>query len=64
MPQYEKVGTEVTTEELYDILQGKNMDENLRMAYMDSTGAFDRNRMITDLQELAKQPEGSMGRIQ
>lgn len=64
VPQYEKVGSEVTTEEMYDILQGKNMDENLRMNYLDSTGAFDRNRMITDLQNLAKQPAGSPGRIQ
>ncbi len=64
VPQYEKVGSEVTVEEMYDILQGKNMDENLRMNYLDSTGAFDRNRMIKDLQDLAKQPAGSPGRIQ
>lgn len=64
VPQYAKVGSEVTTEEMYDILQGKNMDENLRMNYLDSTGAFDRNRMIQDLQALAAQPAGSPGRIQ
>lgn len=63
-PQYEEVGSEVTTEEMYDILQGKNMDENLRMNYLDSTGAFDRNRMMRDLQELAAQPAGSPGRVQ
>jgi peptidyl-prolyl cis-trans isomerase D len=63
-PEYKKVGSEVSSEELYDMIQGKNMDENLRMAYMDSTGAFDRPRMINDLQELAKQPVGSPGRIQ
>lgn len=64
VPQYEKVGSKVTVEEEYDILQGKNMDENLRMNYMDSTGAFDRKRMITDLQNLAAQPVGSQGRLQ
>ncbi|HEX8061548.1 MAG TPA: peptidylprolyl isomerase [Cyclobacteriaceae bacterium] len=64
MPQYEKVGTSVTTEELADILWGKNMDEQLKMAYMDSTGAIDINRMKRDLQELAKQPEGTPGRAQ
>ncbi|HZY82419.1 MAG TPA: peptidylprolyl isomerase, partial [Cyclobacteriaceae bacterium] len=63
-PQYEKVGSTVTSEELYDIIQGKNLDEGLRMNYMDSTGAFDRNRIITDLQGLAKQPVGSQGRMQ
>jgi peptidyl-prolyl cis-trans isomerase D len=64
MPQYEKVGSEVTTEELADILWGKNMDEQLKMAYMDSTGAVDVNRMKGDLQELAKQPDGTPGRAQ
>ena len=64
MPQYDKVGSTVTVEEMYDILQGKNMDENLRMTYMDSTGAFDRNRMLTDLKSLADQPAGSPGRLQ
>ena len=63
-PEYSKVGSRVTTEEMYDILQGKNMDEGLRMAYMDSTGAFDRRRMISELQELAAQPAGSPGRMQ
>jgi peptidyl-prolyl cis-trans isomerase D len=63
-PEYEKVGTTVTTEELYDIIQGKNVDENLRMTYMDSTGKFDRARIISDLQGLASQPVGSPGRIQ
>jgi peptidyl-prolyl cis-trans isomerase D len=64
VPQYEKVGSEVTVEEMYDILQGRNMDENLRMTYMDSTGGFDRARMIADLQSLAAQPVGSPGRNQ
>ena len=64
MPQYSKVGSEVTTEELADILWGKNMDEQLKMAYMDSTGAVDVNRMKGDLQELAKQPDGTPGRAQ
>jgi peptidyl-prolyl cis-trans isomerase D len=64
MPQYEKVGTEVTTEELADILWGKNMDEGLKQAYMDSTGAVDVNRMKADLQSLATKPEGSPERAQ
>lgn len=64
VPEYEKVGSEVTTEEMFDILQGKNMDENLRMNYLDSTGAFDRSRMMKDLQDLAAQPAGSPGRMQ
>jgi len=63
-PEYGKVGSEVTTEELYDIIQGKNLDENLKMTYMDSTGKFDRARIISDLQGLAAQPAGSPGRLQ
>jgi peptidyl-prolyl cis-trans isomerase D len=63
-PQYDKVGSEVTDEEMWDILQGRNMDENLRMTYMDSTGAFDRARLMADLQSLRAQPVGSPGRNQ
>src|SRR5262249_26275339 len=63
-PQYEKVGSEVTTEELYDLIQGKNVDEGLKSYYVDSTGNFDRARIISELQGLANQPAGSQGRLQ
>jgi peptidyl-prolyl cis-trans isomerase D len=58
-PEYRKVGSEVTDEEMFDMLTGKNMDENLKMAYMDSTGNFDKNRMLTDLQNIDAAPAGS-----
>jgi peptidyl-prolyl cis-trans isomerase D len=64
VPQYEKVGSEVTNAEMFDMLQGKNVDENLKMGYLDSTGAFDRNKLLKDLQDLEKQPAGSPGRLQ
>lgn len=63
-PEYDKVGSVVTTEEMYDILQGKNIDEGIRQAFMDSTGAFDRKRLIEQLQAFAKAPAGSAERQQ
>ena len=62
--EYEKVGSEVTTEELYDMIQGRNIEEGLKMNYMDSTGQFDKNRLISDLRAIAEQPAGSPGRAQ
>ncbi len=62
--EYEKVGSEVTADELYDMIQGRNVDEGLKMNYMDSTGQFDKARLISDLRAIAEQPAGSPGRAQ
>lgn len=45
-PQFEKVGVTVTTEEIWDMVQGKNVDENLKQSFADSTGKFDRKRVV------------------
>jgi peptidyl-prolyl cis-trans isomerase D len=58
-PEYEKVGSEVTDEEMFDMLTGRNVDENLKMAYTDSVGNFDKNRMLLDLQNIDASPAGS-----
>jgi len=46
MPEFEKVGVRVTTDEIWDMIQGKNMDENVRSSFLDSAGNFDRKRLL------------------
>lgn len=46
MPEFEKVGVRVTTDEIWDMIQGKNMDENVRSSFLDSAGNFDRRRLL------------------
>ncbi len=45
-PQFEKVGVQVTTEEVWDMIQGKNIDENVKSSFLDSAGNFDRTRLL------------------
>jgi peptidyl-prolyl cis-trans isomerase D len=44
--QFEKTGVKVTTDEIWDMIQGKNVDPNVKQAFLDSAGNFDRNRVI------------------
>jgi peptidyl-prolyl cis-trans isomerase D len=63
MPQYEKVGVKVSTDEVWDMVQGKNVDENVKSSFTDSSGNFDRSRLIQYLQSLDAQPVASEARI-
>lgn len=63
MPQYEKVGVKVTGDEEWDIIQGKNIDENIKLSFTDSAGNFDRNSLISYLQSLDNQPVNSEPRV-
>lgn len=62
-PQYEKVGVKVSTDEVWDMVQGKNVDENVKSSFTDSSGNFDRSRLIQYLQSLDAQPAASEARI-
>jgi peptidyl-prolyl cis-trans isomerase D len=62
--QYAKVGIEVTDDEVWDMIQGKNVDENVRLAFTNQeTGQFDPNRVVTYLAQLKTMPEGSENRV-
>lgn len=45
-PEYEKVGVKVTDDEVWDMIQGRNIDENLKSSFLDSAGNFDRQRLM------------------
>jgi peptidyl-prolyl cis-trans isomerase D len=45
-PEFEKVGVKVTTDEIWDMIQGRNIDENVKSSFFDSAGNFDRSRLI------------------
>lgn len=55
--QYDKVGIDVTSDEVWDMIQGKNVDENVRQAFTDpQTGEFDRDRVVQYLNEFNSPP--------
>lgn len=51
-PQYEKVGVRVTTDEIWDMIQGKNVDQGIKSSFTDSAGRFDRSRLIDYLKQI------------
>lgn len=64
--QYQKVGVEVTTDEVWDLIQGKdaNIDPNVRQAFTDpTTNTFDRSRVVSYLQELQNPPPNANPQI-
>lgn len=62
-PQYEQVGVKVTNDEIWDMVQGKNVDESVKSSFTDSSGRFDRKRLISYLQQVDAMPVNSEARI-
>ncbi|MEK6783017.1 MAG: SurA N-terminal domain-containing protein [Bacteroidota bacterium] len=63
VPEYEKVGVKVPSDEIWDMIQGKNVEESIKSSFVDSAGAFDRNRLIGYIQSLDATPINSEQRI-
>lgn len=63
-PELEKVGIVVTDDEVWDMIQGKNVDESVRQSFTNQeTGLFDRDRVVEYLNQLKSMPAGSEPRI-
>lgn len=64
VPEYEKVGIEVTDSELVDMISGTNIDPNIRQAFINQeTGEFDRAMLGNYISQLKTMPAGSEGRV-
>ncbi|MEQ8926969.1 MAG: SurA N-terminal domain-containing protein [Fulvivirga sp.] len=51
--QYDEVGVQVTDDEIWDMLQGKNINPSLKQAFTNpETGEYDRSQFMTYLQQL------------
>lgn len=56
-PQYEKLGVKVTSDEVWDMVQGKNIDPNVQQSFTNpQTGQFDRNQVVEFLKRLNTPP--------
>jgi peptidyl-prolyl cis-trans isomerase D len=62
--EYSKVGIEVPTEEVTDMLWGKNVDEGVKQAFTNpETGQFEKDRVLQYMSQLKTMPETSEPRI-
>ena len=63
-PELEKVGITVTEDEIWDMIQGKNVDESVQQSFTNQqTGQFDRDRVVEYLNQLKTMPPGSEPRV-
>lgn len=64
VPEYEKVGIQVTDNELIDMISGTNIDPSIRQAFVNQqTGEFDRAMLGNYINQIKTMPQGSEGRI-
>ena len=64
IPEYAKVGIEVGEDELFDMIQGKNIDDGIKGSFKDSAGRFDRSALNNFLLNMKSLPKGHPNRIQ
>lgn len=62
-PQFDKVGVAVTEDEIWDMIQGRNVDQSIRSSFVDEVGNFDRSSLISYLQQLDVLPIADEQRI-
>ena len=56
--QFDELGIEVTEQELIDMVQGNNVDPGIKQSFTNpETGEFDRNRLISYLQNMSQLPQ-------
>jgi peptidyl-prolyl cis-trans isomerase D len=56
---YEDAGVEVGTEELFDMVQGKNVSPDIQQIFINpNTGQFDKERLIQTIASLNTTPQG------
>ena len=56
---YEEAGIEVGTEELFDMVQGKNVSPDIQQIFINpNTGQFDKERLIQTIASLNTTPQG------
>jgi peptidyl-prolyl cis-trans isomerase D len=62
--EIQNVGVTVTIDEMEDMIHGKNVDESVKQAFTNQeTGQFDREQVISYLQQLRSMPETSEPRV-
>ena len=63
-PEFAKVGIVVTDDEVWDMIQGRNVDESVKQAFTNQeTGQFERDRVVNYLNQLKSMPPTNEMRI-
>jgi peptidyl-prolyl cis-trans isomerase D len=62
--EFSKVGVKVTDDEIWDMIQGKNIDESVKQSFTNQeTGQFERDRVVSYLNQVKTMPQNSEARV-
>jgi peptidyl-prolyl cis-trans isomerase D len=62
--QFEKTGVEAPADEVWDMIQGKNIDPNVKQAFTNpETQQFEKDRVVSYINQLKSMPQGSEPRV-
>ncbi len=57
--EYEELGIAVSADELYDMVQGPNMDPTIKRLFQKPDGTVDKAQMVARLKQLIEAPDGT-----
>ena len=57
--EYEELGISVSSDELYDMVQGRNIDPTIRQMFQNENGTIDRAQVVATLQNLINAKAGT-----
>ncbi|WP_421920622.1 peptidylprolyl isomerase [Marinifilum sp.] len=57
--EYDELGISVTSDELFDMVQGRNIDPTIRQLFQGQDGSFNKEQVVATLQQLIKAPAGT-----
>jgi peptidyl-prolyl cis-trans isomerase D len=57
--EYDELGISISPEELFDMVQGKNIDPMIRQMFQDENGQVDSKKIVATLKNLIEAPAGT-----
>jgi peptidyl-prolyl cis-trans isomerase D len=57
--EYDELGISISSDELFDMVQGRNIDPTIRQLFQNENGLIDKDQVITTLKKLISAPDGT-----
>jgi peptidyl-prolyl cis-trans isomerase D len=57
--EYDELGISISSEELFDMVQGRNIDPTIRQLFQNENGLVDKDQVIATLKKLIAAPDGT-----
>jgi len=57
--EYDELGISISSEELFDMVQGRNIDPTIRQLFQNENGLVDKDQVVATLKQLIAAPDGT-----